>query len=97
MGFPSKLVLAKIRRAYLSKRGEKHTLLMTLDIFIYLVTRGVFSCLHAAESLASKQVGSDGLCFAARYNHQCHFLNINLCRQLLKKGPFSDAVSAAIQ
>lgn len=62
MGFPSKLVLAKIRRAYLSKRGEKHTLLMMLDIFIYLVTRVVFSCLHAAGSLASKQVRSDGLC-----------------------------------
>ena len=62
MGFPSKLLLAEIRRAYLSERKEKHTLLMMLDIFICLVTGGLYSRLHAAEGLASKQVRSDGLC-----------------------------------
>lgn len=96
MSFPSKLLLTEIRRAYLSERKEKRTLLMMLDIFIYLVTGGLYSCLHAAESLASKQARSDGLSFAARYNPQCHFLNANLCKQLLKKGLFSDPVSAVI-
>lgn len=61
-GFPSKLLLAEIRRAYLSERKEQHTLLMLLYIFICLLTGDLYSCLHAAESSASKQVRSDGLC-----------------------------------
>lgn len=82
MGFPRKLLLAEMRRAYLPERKEKHTLLTMILSFV----GGLYSCLHAAERLASEQVKSNGLCFAARYNPQCHFLNTDFLQTVAKKG-----------
>jgi len=45
VGFPSKLLLTEMRRAYLSERKEKYALVMMLDILIHLVTGGLYSCL----------------------------------------------------
>lgn len=61
-GLPKQAAPPRNQRDFLSEREENHTLLTMLEISIHLVTGGLYFCFHAAESLASKQAGADGLC-----------------------------------